>query len=231
MKKTYSIFLVVFFLIVGSGTAFSVDRMEGGYVGSGGQIAVDVVWNFIHHFSYEQYYWSQDFQFTSYNNHRVDAMDFSFYCGHGNQWLITMSSGPNVDISTAGNTADKGWGDNNCEFIAFESCDVVPSPIEVGDWWSNWVKAGAVFDGLHQACGYHTVAYFATCRQICDYFGSCIHAGYAVWQSWFDAINHESSLDERGCAVMNPSCQMDTHAVFAADPAAGDQNLVCWYQY
>jgi len=59
--------------------SIAIDRMEGGYVGSGGQIAEDVVWNFIHHFNYEQYYLSQDFEFTSYNNHRVDAMDFSFY--------------------------------------------------------------------------------------------------------------------------------------------------------
>jgi len=25
----------------------------------------------------------------------------------------------------------------------------------------------------------------------------------AFWQSWFDAINHESSLDEMGAAVMD----------------------------
>ena len=100
-------------LLVFATNAMAVDRIEGGYVGSGGQIAVDVVWNFIHHFNYEQYYWSQDFQFTSYNNHRVDAMDFAFYCGHGAPWDLTMSTGPYVDLSTAGNTADKGYGDWN----------------------------------------------------------------------------------------------------------------------
>ncbi len=209
----------------------AADRQEGGYVGSGGQIAVDCVWNFIKHFNYEQYYWSKDFQFTSYNNYRVDQMDFSFYCGHGNQWYITMSDDGGVDLSTAGNTSQKGWGDNNCEFIAFESCDVIPSPLEVTDWWSNWVKDGAPFDGLHQAVGWRTVAYFAHCREICDDFGGRVHAGYAIWQAWFDAINAESDLDEMGCAVMNPRCNMDTHGVFAADPSANDQRLQVWYQY
>jgi Family of unknown function (DUF6345) len=223
--------IVIAGLLVFAISAKAADRMEGGYVGSGGQIAVDVVWNFIHHFSYEQYYWSQDFQFTSYNNHRVDAMDFAFYCGHGNQWYLTMSSGPDVDLSTAGNTADKGYGDWNCEFLAMESCDVIPSPIELTDWYTNWRHTGGIFDGIHQVCGYHTVAYFATCRQICDYYGGLIHAGYGVWQSWFDAINHESALDEMGAAVMDVNCQNDTHETFAPDPPENDQNIIEWYQY
>ena len=218
-------------LLIGSVAIKAADRQEGGYVGSGGQIAEDCVWNFIKHFNYEQYYLSKDFQFTSYNNNRVDQMDFSFYCGHGNQWYITMSDDAGVDISTAGNTSAKGWGDNNCEFIAFESCDVIPSPLEITDWWSNWVKPGGVFDGLHQAVGWRTIAYFAHCREICDDFGGRVHAGYAIWQSWFDAINAESDLDEMGSAVMNPACNMDSHAVFAADPSASDQSLQIWYQY
>jgi hypothetical protein len=229
MKKTIFILMVVLFSSIVTNTR-AADRMEGGYVGSGGQIAVDVVWNFIHHFTYEQYYWSKDFQFTSYNNHRVDAMDFAFYCGHGNQWYITMSDGGAVDLSTAGNTADKGWGDWNCEFVAMESCDVVPSPDDVTNWWSNWIYPNGVFDGLHQLCGYRTGAAFATCRQIIDDFGGRIHAGYAVWQSWFDAINDEGLPDEMGCCVMDPTCQMDTHQTFASDPPANN-GLTIWWQY
>jgi len=229
MGKIKLLLIIIFMAF--SQSSFAVDRMEGGYVGSGGQIAQDAVWSFIHHFNYEQYYLSKDFEFTSYNNHRVDAMDFAFYCGHGNQWYITMSDNAGVNLGSVGTTADKGWGDNNCEFIGFESCDVIPSPLEVTDWWTNWVGSGGPFDGLHQAVGYRTVAYMATCKQICDYFGGCVHGGYAIWQSWFDAINHESSLDERGCCVMDPNCQMDTHQTFAPDPSPNSQNLTVWWQY
>jgi uncharacterized protein DUF6345 len=229
MKKVKIIAVATMLLL--AGTSKAVDRLEGGYIGSGGQIAQDVVWNFIKHFNYEQYYLSQDFEFTSYNNHRVDAMDFSFYCGHGNQWFITMSTGPNVDLTSAGNTADKGYGDVNCKFLTMESCDVVPCPIEKADWYTNWRHTGGIFNGIHQVCGYHTVAYFATCRQICDYYGGCIHAGLAVWQSWFDALNHESTLDERAAAVMDVNCQNDSYAAFAAHPPANDQNIMEWYQY
>src|SRR6187399_1543681 len=71
---------LVLLLVMISNADKAIDRQEGGYVGSGGQIAVDCVWNFIKHFNYEQYYWSKDFQFTTSNNYRVDQMDFSFYC-------------------------------------------------------------------------------------------------------------------------------------------------------
>ncbi|MBI3365152.1 MAG: hypothetical protein HY033_09620 [Ignavibacteriae bacterium] len=227
--KNIRILLVVLLLAIPL-TNQAVDRKEGGYAGTKDQGHDEVVYNFLKHFSYEEYRWAYDFQFTSYNNHRVDAMDITVFAGHGNEWLIATTSG-NVDLSIAGNTSDKGWGDYNCEFIAFESCDVVPSPLEESDWWSNWVKDGATFDGLHQALGFRTISWQSTDQDVTDYFGSCIHAGYAVWQSWFDAINHECESDEMGACVMNPTCEMDTHASFAADPSASDQSLRIWYQY
>jgi len=228
MKKVIIIMSAI--VMVAAYNSKGADRMEGGYAGTKDQGHDEVVYNFLKHFSYEQYYWAYDFQFTSNNNSRVDAMDFAIFAGHGNQWFISTTSG-GVNLATAGNTSNKGYGDWNCEFIAFESCDVVPSPLEKADWWSNWVKDGAVFDGLHQACGFRTLSWQSTDQDITDYYGSAIHSGYGVWQSWFDAINNEGRGDELGACVMNPTCQFDTHASFVVDPAPGDQRLHIWYQY
>ncbi len=216
-------------LLFATKDCFAADRQEGGYAGTTDQGHDEVVYNFLKHFSYEQYYYARDFQFTSINNSRVDAMDFAIFAGHGNQWLIATTSG-NVDLTQCGSTGNKGYGDWNCEFIAFESCDVVPSPIEQADWWTNWVHTNGAFDGLHQALGFHTLSWQSTDQDITDYFGNCIRNNYAVWQSWFDAINHKGS-NEFGSCVMYPPAEMDTHASFVADPPADHQNLKVWYQY
>jgi hypothetical protein len=208
----------------------AADRQEGGYVGTKDQGHDEVVYNFLKHFSYEQYYYSYDFQFGSYNNHRVDAMDFSIFAGHGNQWYIATTSG-GVNLSTCGNTSNKGYGDWNCEFIAFESCEVIPSPIEVTDWWTNWVHAGGIFDGLHQALGFRTDSWQSTDQDVTNFFGFLIRWNCPVWQSWFSAIDNEAASDEMGCCVMHPTTQMDSHASFVADPPANDTNLTVWYQY
>lgn len=217
-------------LIIAANSLNAADRSEGGYAGTRDQGHDEVVYNFLKHFSYEQYYYAYDFQFISNNNARVDAMDFSIFAGHGNQWYIATTSG-GVSFPSAGTTSAKGYGDWNCEFLAFESCDVVPSPIEQADWYTNWTQDGGIFDGLHQACGFRTLSWQSTDQDVTDYYGSAIHAGYAVWQSWFDAINNEARSDEKGACVMNPTCEFDTHASFAPDPSPNDNSLKVWYQY
>lgn len=234
MMKTLSCCVRNALLLAGAfcslATVTAADRQEGGYAGTKDQGHDEVVYNFLKHFNYEQYYWAYDFQFTSINNRRVDAMDAAIFAGHGNQWLIATTNG-NVDLKNVGSTGDKGWGDWNCEFIAFESCDVVPSPLEVSDWWTNWVHTNGAFDGLHQALGFRTISWQSTDQDVSDYWGARMRGNYAVWQSWFDAINSEAASDEMGACVMHPSTEMDTHASFAPDPPANHTNLRIWYQY
>ena len=211
-------------------SAFAVDRMEGGYAGTTDQGHDTVVYNFLKHFNYEQYYYSYKHQWSTNNNARVDKMDIAIFGGHGNRWLIAGLDG-SVDLSTAGSSSNKGYGDVNAEFVAFESCYVVPSPIEVSDWYSNWTKDGGIFDGLHQAVGFHTVSWQSTDQDVSDYFGARMSANGAVWQSWFDAINAEGRSDEHGAAVMHPSADGDRYGTFVADPPANHTSLRIWYQY
>jgi hypothetical protein len=229
MNRT-SILLALTFVAV---SVSAVDRREGGYAGTTNQGHDEVVYNFLKHFNYDQYYYAYKHQWTWNNNNRVDAMDIAVFGGHGNQWLIAGLDG-SVDLTTAGSDpVAKNYGDWNAEFVAFESCDVVPSPLEVTDWYTNWRKPGGIFSkGLHQAVGFRTVSWQSTDQKITDYFGAKVVSGAPIWQSWFDAINAKGCCGERGAAVMHPSAEFDTHAVFVADPVDySGSNFKIWYQY
>jgi hypothetical protein len=211
--------------------ALAVDREEGGYVGTTDEGHDTVAYNFLKHFNYEQYYYSYQHQWTWNNNNRVDAMDFALFAGHGNKWLIAGLDG-NVNLETAGAWAARGYGNVDAEFVAFESCYVVPSPIKDSDWYSKWTtESDDVFDGLHQAVGFHTVSYQSTDQKVSNYYGARIASGHGVWESWFDAINAKGRNDEKGSAVMHPSADGDTYASYVADPAEGHSSLRVWYQY
>jgi hypothetical protein len=218
---------------------FAVDRVEGGYVGND-QRSIAVVWNFIKHFSYEQYYWAWPYLFTYNNNYYVDAMDFVYFCGHGSPWMIYTYHG-SINLETAGYSSHRGYGTNNLEFIVFHSCSTIPSPLEVSNWWSPWIsEPDDIFDGLHQALGFRTPAYVSSAPDISNYYGHRIRNNWSVLWSWFDAIVAEGHyvgwwwwrhLDEFGSVVLHPSTQGDTYGNFAPDPPENHTNLMIWYQH
>lgn len=212
---------------------------EGGYVYNGGEARfIDNVYNFIKHFSYEQYYWTQAYEFTTANNSYVDAMDIAYYSGHGNYWYIGMgpSSSPpqGVNLRTAGS-----YGDSDLEFIIFQSCQVLPSVPEVSagkitNWWSAWVPNG-IFQGLHQAIGYRTLSYSG--NGISNNFGSRVASGQAVWQAWFAAVNDErcwwrgASYPGYASVMLYPGLDNDTYYSYGADPPAHHGALRTYYQH
>ncbi len=209
----------------------AVDHEEGGYVGCKGQGHPTVVYNFLKHFNYDQYYWGYKHQWSYNNNNRVDAMDFAIFAGHGNRWHISLLDG-GLSLSSAGSSSDKGYGDVDCEFVAFESCKVIPSPLDVTDWYSNWTsESDDIFDGLHQAVGFRTDSYQSTDQKITNLFGLLISWNFGVWESWFAAINVYGKSNEMGAAVMYPLCDGDTYGNYASDPPENSNWLRIWYQY
>jgi len=213
---------------------------EGGYVYNHGEDRfVDNVYNFLKHFPYEQYYWAQHWQFGSSNNYYVDAMDFAYYSGHGNNLFLGMGPGSSspqyVDIRTAGTTSNGGWGDRDLEFIVFQSCKVIPAPIDVADWWSEWVGPGDVFQGLHMALGYRTNSYSG--NGISNNFANRVAGGQAVQPAWFAAVNDERSWwlgsDYPGYASAVYYCGLryDVYPSYAADPPDNHYSLCIVYQY
>jgi hypothetical protein len=220
-----------FLLLVAWMSAHAVDRREGGYAGTTDQGHDAVVYNFIKHFNYEQYYYAYMHQWTWNNDNRVDDMSFAVFGGHGNTWYIQTLDG-GVDLANAGSGGGSGYGTKNAKFVAFESCDVVPSPLEVADWYTNWThEPNDVMDGVHQILGFHTLSWQSTDQDITDYMGSRMHSGYAVWESWFDAINARGTGDEFGAAVMYPPKDGETYASIGSNPPSNMTWLRIWYQY
>ena len=222
--------------------AIEIDNKEGGYVyqytDPSEDRFLDNVWNFIHHFSYEQYYWCECLGFTRYNNRFVDAVDFAYYSGHGNNWYITMGPGAyylprHVALDSAGSpNRSRGWGDRSMEFVTFQSCAVIPGPPDLDDWYSKWTtEPYDLFDGLHQAIGYRTISYSG--NGISNNYGNRIHHNEACWQAWFNAVNDERNGFYPGyaSAVMYPECDGDSYGCFAADPPHDHTWLRIWYQY
>jgi hypothetical protein len=212
----------------------SADRV-GGYVYNQGEARfVDNVYNFIKYFAYEQYYWANAYEFTTHQNSYADAMDIAYYSGHGNNWYMGMGPGSvspqYVSIPYAG-----AWGDNQMEFIIFQSCQVIPSPLDVSNWWGNWVGSGRPFQGLHQAIGYRTNSYSG--NGISNNYGNRVRAGQGMWQAWFAAVNDERAwwkgADYPGYAsvVLYPGLDNDTKYSFGADPPANHGALRIYYQY
>lgn len=205
---------------------------EGGYVGQQGEGHNTVAYNFIKHFNYEDFYWDRDWCYESSNNSFVDNMDIVLFAGHGNQWRVGCEDGSTATFSTIGSTASDGWGDRDLEFIAFESCKVVPRPCDRADrdWFTRWTQSNGAMEGIHQILGFGTDSYQSTDQDVADYFGDRTSRGYAVWESWFDAINAEARSDEKGSAVMHPTCDGDTYYNYAADPSPNHTSLRIWYQ-
>ena len=107
-KSLHDLWLLVFIAVLMIPTVNAVvDREEGGYAGHKGQGHDVVVYNFLKHFDWEQYYWGYKHQWSYNNNNRVDAMDFAIFAGHGNRWLIALLDG-HVSLTTAGNSSHKG---------------------------------------------------------------------------------------------------------------------------
>jgi len=204
---------------------------EGGYVGSKNEGNEATIFNFLKHFSYDQYYYSSSSQWTWNNDNRIDNMDIAMFSGHGNNWSIQMTDGSGVDLRNAGSTSDEGYGDLDCEFIAFQACSVIPSPADRASWASAWTGSNGVFDGLHQAVGFRSLAYMSTDQDMTDTFGFLVKGGAAIWQAWFAAINLDCRSDEMGCAVMYPTAENDTYYSFIADPPASSTWLKVWWQY
>jgi hypothetical protein len=226
--KSFLILIALLVPILGS----MAGNEEGGYVGQRGEGHPTVAYNFLKHFNYEDYYWDRDWCYGSSNNSLVDNMDIVLFAGHGNQWLVGCEDGSTAQFSSIGGTSNKGWGNRDLEFIAFESCKVVPRPCDRsdGNWYSRWTQNNGVMDGVHQILGFGTDSYQSTDQDVSDYFGDRVSRGYGVWESWFDAINAEARSIEKGSAVMYPPCDGDTYYSFSADPPEGHTWLRIWYQ-
>lgn len=217
--------------IAGTALTSAMAGEEGGYAGTTNQGHHTVVYNFLKHFTYDQYYWSKDFCWENSNDVYVDNMDIAVFAGHGSPWYFVGTDNQGVDLRYVSNGADDGYGDDDAEFVAFQSCAVVPSPLDSSSWAYNWTRSSGAFEGLHQAMGFRNSSYQSTDQDVTNIWGIYTKYGYGVWQSWFTGINLEAYWYEYGCAVMYPTAENDTYYSFISDPPASSSWLKCWYQH
>ena len=228
-KKLLSV--IAGFCIIANSSLYAVDYEEGGYVDR----AVDptFVYNFLKHFNYEQYYWSDNHLWTYNNNYYVDNMDYAFYGGHGSPW---HHYGENVNLDSAGYSSNKGYGDTDAEFITFYACQTVPSPIERSNWYGPWINESPnndTFDGLHMVTGFHTSAYIAPSEAVANNFGTRVANNEKIRWAWFNAIWEDGDFSgglDRASAVYHPSKSEDRYSnALSSDPDEHHQNLTIWY--
>jgi len=220
-------------------------QRQGGYAGNVGTGDAEVVRIFCDILGARtQYYYAYKHLFVKNNDSYVDAVNFAMFSGHGGPYSIQCIDG-GVNLWTAGGTSpSEGYGDfrfrYDLDFIAFEACQVIPSPKERSDWWSCWVNDDGIFDGLHMACGFRTNAYFSTDQDISRSFAKQVKRGKAVRLAWFDAICRKGKrgwwpfwarpLKEKGCVVYHPSCKNDVYPSPLPDPPINHKNLCIWWQ-
>src|SRR5689334_11116034 len=109
-KKRFLQSIACFFIVIFYITNLRAGDEEGGYVGQQGQGHPTVVYNFLKHFSYEDYYWDRDWCYDGSNNSFVDNMDIVVFGGHGNQWLIKCEDDSRAHFDNCGGSSNLGWG-------------------------------------------------------------------------------------------------------------------------
>jgi hypothetical protein len=192
MKKNL---IIVLFVLVSSIALFGgvpTYFREAGLYGSE-DLMRDVVYQFTQHFSAEMLEWTIATDWTDTNNttpYGVDTFDFVYFCGHGAPYTIQMRDFGLVDLRTAGSTNQSGYGDYALENLVLESCEVVPSPIDIADPYTPWLsEPGGIFDGLHNLCGFRTSAYISTSYNIANYMGYLTFNNVGtVISNWINAV-------------------------------------------
>jgi hypothetical protein len=233
---TFLTSMCLFALVFGGALLYSYE--EGGYAGNDPR-ADNVVWSFLQHFMWEQFHWGQQSFFTTNNNQYVDAMDFAFYCGHGSPYHINVYRNPligdyasvSINLETAGAGAvQRGYGTVDLEFIVFYSCSVIPSALDVGNWWGPWIsEADDIFDRLHQALGFRTPAFVTPSYSIADDYGMRIARGDSVLWSWISSIQRFGWQHRGGdfaSVILHPSAVNDTYVAWVADPPENHGDLM-----
>ena len=195
MKKKLFIMITIFIVICFSNNAeIPTHYEEGGLCTTNDPPSPGVVWNFIQHFTYEQYFLTIEREWTTRNNtapRGVDSFDFLYFCGHGRPYEIKTNENNWVDLRTAGDNSHNGYGNSDLEFLVLHSCSVLPSPIDVGDAFTPWLaEPGGIFDGLHVLLGFRTDASYAADEQIACFMGDLTENQTGrVWENWVNAVN------------------------------------------
>lgn len=99
--------------------------------------------------------WERDFKSPGDSTY-IDNTDITFYVGHGYGGGFTFEDDTHDDDRLTDTDADGDWGDNDLEWLALYSCQVLRDEFGGESYFDRWLDE---FDGLHLLLGFHTNAY------------------------------------------------------------------------
>lgn len=143
--------------------------------------------NWVWRYSYaESSAWEEDFKRAALGgteNSYIDAVDLQFYVGHGWPGGFTFANNTHDDGSLVPNDCFRSWGDNDNEWLALTSCQVLADSN-----LSNWA---ACMNGQHLIMGFVTnaSAYNNASSTQAYHFGRYIRQNYSMPQAWYKACD------------------------------------------
>jgi len=201
-------------------------------------------------FTDSQYYWADDWMYTSDEADFVNSVNVALTEAHGDWWSFTTESNccEVVDLTTL--PASQGYGAANHGHLAFwfiHSCEVVPSAADAPcatdsrPWWTPWWN---VFQGLHSVVGARTPMMFDS-GTINFSTGLDMQLGTPVIWAWFNNLNsYESNAgnpttgEAAHCGNFPPMdrpstisvCGHENDSVFDLDPLPAAGCLINFWQ-
>ncbi len=143
--------------------------------------------NWVLNYSYaEASAWEEDFKRNDLggtNGSYIDSVDLQFYVGHGSPGGFTFDNAAHDDGTLTSADCNRAWGDNDNEWLALTSCQVL------GD--SNLSGWAACMNGQHLIMGFVTnaSAYNNMSSTQAYHFGRYIMQNYSLPQAWYKACD------------------------------------------
>lgn len=104
--------------------------------------------------------WENDWKdaaFGGNDGNWTDAVDMSYWQGHGTPTGFMFDGCSNIDDDFMANTEAR-WGNQHAEWMSLFTCNIL-NPSSGGPWWQRW---GNAFHGLHQINSFGTVSYHSS---------------------------------------------------------------------
>jgi len=170
--------------------------------------------------------WEEDFKRSALGgteNSYIDSVDLQFYVGHGSPGGFTFDNNTHDDGTLTPNDCNRAWGDNDNEWLALTSCQVL------GD--SNLANWAACMNGQHLILGFVTnaSAYNNMSSTQAYHFGRYIMQNYSLPQAWYKACD----VAQRGRTtrvLINELAHLNDKPNVSGGVAPDSFDTDAWYQ-
>lgn len=150
--------------------------------------------------------WENDFHSPN-DSAWIDNTDITLYTGHGSStgfsFTNSTQSDSRIDTNDAEVSAGGDWGDNDLEWLALYSCQVLRFTPDA----QSLIRWTQEFDGLHMLLGFHTNAR-ANMNFTGEFADNMVRSPFLWWNdpmpvrvAWFDAVDSHQPSGRRAVAM------------------------------